>query len=66
MRYCSEMLCLDAVALLGALGVAETVERADQIAGDAADAVERLVLVMISQLDIVAIQTNVDESGSRP
>ena len=29
-------------------------------ADDVADAVERLVLVMISQLDIVAIQTDVD------
>ena len=41
-----------AVADFGAFGVVETVERADQIAGDAADAVERLVLVMISQLDL--------------
>ena len=31
---------LDAVMLLGALGVVEAVERAHQVAGDAADAVE--------------------------
>lgn len=34
---------LDAVVLLGALCVVEVVERADQVSGDAADALDRLV-----------------------
>ena len=51
---------LHAVALLGALGVVEAVERADQVARDAADAVKRLILIVIRQLDLFAVQPNVN------
>jgi len=54
---------LDAVALFGALGVVEAVQRADQIAGDTADTMERLVLIVIGELDVVAVDADVDGIG---
>ena len=54
---------LDAVTLLCALGVVEAVQRAHQIAGDAADAVEGLLLIMIGQLHILAVHADVDDVG---
>ena len=44
---------LDAVAFLGALAVVEAVERAHQIAGDAADAVEGHAAQMIDSLTVM-------------
>ena len=46
---------LDAVVLLGALGVVEAVERAYQIPGDAADAVELHRRVPVMDADVLAI-----------
>ena len=54
---------LHALALLGALGVVKAIERADQIAGDAADSVERLLLIVIGELDIIAVDTDIDGVG---
>ena len=51
---------LHAVAFFGALGVVEAVKRADQIARNAAYAVKRLILIMIRQLDVFAVQPHVD------
>ena len=46
---------LDAVVLLGALGVVEAVERAYQIPGDAADAVELHRREPVMDADVLAI-----------
>ena len=46
---------LDAVVLLGALGVVEAVERTHEIAGDAADAVELHRREAVVDADVLAI-----------
>ena len=50
---------LHAVVFLGALGVIEAVERAHQIARDAANPLERHVAEIIGQFHFVAIHRNV-------
>ena len=50
---------LHAVMLLGALGVVEAVERAHQIARDAANPLERHVAEIVGQFHFVAIHRNV-------
>ena len=50
---------LHAVMLLSALGVVEAVERAHQIARDAANPLERHVAEIIGQFHFVAIHRNV-------
>ena len=51
---------LHAVALLGALGVVEAVQRAHQIARDAADAVEGTLAQVVIELNLVPADVDVD------
>ena len=51
---------LDAFALLGGLAIIEAIEGADEIAGDAANAMERDFLQMIGKIDEFSIYPNVN------
>ena len=51
---------LDAFALLGGLTIIEAIKGADEIAGDAANAMERDFLQMIGKIDELSIYTNVN------
>jgi len=52
-----------AVMLLGALAVVEAIQRAHQIAGDAANALEGLRAKIIAQFYLLAIHRKVDMAG---
>ena len=54
---------LDAVMLLGAFGVIEAIQRTHEVAGDAADAVERLRAQIVIQFYLVAADLDVDMAG---
>ena len=51
---------LHTIVLFGALRVVETIEGANQIAGDAADALERLSVVPIVNSDIFRFNGKID------
>ena len=51
---------LDAFALLGGLTIIEAIKGADEIASDAADALERNFFQMIGKIDEFAVYANVN------
>ena len=51
---------LHAVALFGALGIVESIERADEVAGNAANALEGLVAEIIGEINVIAVYMDID------